>query len=528
MKKALLADDDYLVRSYLKMLPAWEEAGFCIHADVRDGEEALDVLEKETIDLVVTDIAMPLIDGIQLIHEIRKRYKNIYIIALSCHDEFEYVKRAMQEGADEYILKNTLDEKSLYSILSVAMSHIEKRHIENKELETEARPSQIQFSNKKYLFFNQVLVGSLKGEEREQEQKKAGVKGIYKNSAVIVLKLEEKETIEDPWEEIKKEQYCLEFLERLTKEVDELLVEHENEREIIYIGNGVFCCFIDLSEIHKSSVMYQKLTSTASACYKICKKEKECFSIGVSNICIGFESLRQAYQQARTMVKMCFYEEGGIAYYENGKCVGTKLPSEAEIMIQQIDVFKYKHDRDGFQKMGEQAVGAFKRESTEKRLVFQWLRKVRRVCGIDEEEYFVGGYSIEKVIEVLKKIEENFFQEDKRGISEKVSQPVRIAEEYVANHFRESIGLNDAANVAGVNSTYLSYLFHQEMGIGFASYLLNLRIEYAKKILVESSLKMREISEKSGFNDYHYFSKVFKKMNGVSPAEYRKAHKKML
>ena len=111
MRKALLADDDFLVRSYLKMLSSWEKAGFEITADVRDGEEALEVLDREKIDLVVTDIAMPLMDGIELIREIRRKYPDIYVIVLSCHDEFEYVKKAMKEGADEYVLKNTLNEQ---------------------------------------------------------------------------------------------------------------------------------------------------------------------------------------------------------------------------------------------------------------------------------------------------------------------------------------------------------------------------------------------------------------------------------
>ena len=101
MRKALLADDDFLVRSYLKMLSSWEKAGFEITADVRDGEEALEVLKQEPVELVVTDIAMPLMDGIELIKEIKKNYPKVYVIVLSCHDEFDYVKKAMKDAADE-------------------------------------------------------------------------------------------------------------------------------------------------------------------------------------------------------------------------------------------------------------------------------------------------------------------------------------------------------------------------------------------------------------------------------------------
>ena len=103
-----------------------------------------------------------------------------------------------------------------------------------------------------------------------------------------------------------------------------------------------------------------------------------------------------------------------------------------------------------------------------------------------------------------------------------LSQAVKIAADYAARHYREAVGLGDAAEAAGVNSTYLSYLFSQEMGIGFANYLLNLRMEHAKKLLRETNLKMWQVAEESGFNDYHYFSKVFKKAEGMSPAQYRK------
>lgn len=526
MKKVLLVDDDYLVRSYLKMLPSWKEAGFEIAADVRDGEEALDVLQKEKIDLVVTDIAMPLMDGIQLTHAIRERDKNMYVIVLSCHDDFEYVKKAMQEGADEYVLKNTLDEKSLYTLLSAAMNHIRKKTEENKEGKMPAAVLE-KAINKEYLFFNRILAGTLKGEEREAERIKAGVRGSYQNSAVVVMKLEEKEMPEDPLREVKKEQYCVDFLIRFRQKLAGFLGEHENEKEVIYLGSGVFCCFIDLSGIYKSSVMHQKLTDTASACYKICRKEEKNYAIGVSNICIGSEALRQAYLQARTMVKLCFYERDRIAYYENGKAVSGKLPKEAEHMLQQIDTLKYRHDREGFRKLGNQAIQAFKQELTEKRVVLQWIQRLMQTCGIDTEDKFGEIHNIEELWEILGRTADQFFGRGEILIFETVSHPVRIAGEYAAAHFREPIGLNDAADAAGVNSTYLSYLFSQEMGTGFSNYLLNLRMEYAKKLLEESNLKMREVAEKSGFNDYHYFSKVFKKMNQISPAEYRKG-KKML
>ena len=127
MFQTLLVDDDFLVRSYLKTLDSWEKAGYEVVRDVQDGEEALEVMNQEKIDIVVTDISMPLMDGIELIKAVKKNWPEVSVIVLSCHDDFEYVKEAMRLGADEYILKNTLDENSLLEVLEKAKAQIEAK-----------------------------------------------------------------------------------------------------------------------------------------------------------------------------------------------------------------------------------------------------------------------------------------------------------------------------------------------------------------------------------------------------------------
>lgn len=117
MYRTLVADDDFLVRSYLKTLDSWEKAGYEIVDDAEDGEEAYGFLQKEKIDVLVTDLTMPVMDGIELIRKIREENRDIYIIVLSCHDDFEYVKEAMRLGADEYVLKNSLSRIVIYDTL---------------------------------------------------------------------------------------------------------------------------------------------------------------------------------------------------------------------------------------------------------------------------------------------------------------------------------------------------------------------------------------------------------------------------
>lgn len=527
MRKALLADDDYLVRTYLKTLSAWEKAGFEIVADVRDGEEALEVLKKNTVELVVTDMAMPLMDGIELIRRIREKYPHCYVIVLSCHDEFEYVKEAMKEGADEYVLKNALDEESLYTQLVSAAEALEKREhskaFEAEEPKVEAAGRR----NGKFFFFNQILAGTLSEEDREQERIKAGVRGRYQNSAVIVIRVDEKPDEEaDPLEEMKREQHYLELLHKFCEKLEETAAEIQIKKDMIYIGNGTFCCFVDLTDLYKGSVMYQKLTTMASACYKICREEAGGFQIGVSNICIGADALRMGYQQARTMMKNSFYDRDGIAYYDPDRKMGEELPEKAVLLLQQEEELRRKKDKDRFLTLAQEAVQAFREELTDGELVIQWLNQLGQPVIRQTGKNLSSVSYMDEVLPVIHTIADRLFAGRQEELPEKLSRPVQLAAEFALEHYRGSVGLSDAAAAAGVNATYLSYLFRQEMGTGFSNYLLKLRLEYAKQLLGESGLKMWQVAEQAGFHDYHYFSKVFKKTIGQTPAQYKNNTKK--
>lgn len=190
MYRTLVADDDFLVRSYLKTLDSWGKAGYEIVNDAEDGEEAYNFLRKEKVDVLVTDLSMPVMDGIELIRRIREENREIYIIVLSCHDDFEYVKEAMRLGADEYVLKNSLDEDSLYETLEKSARLIEKRRRKSQEQAQTRKLIRFGSHALKYYFFNGLISGTLKGHAREEKRVEAGITGKFFNSAVICMFME--------------------------------------------------------------------------------------------------------------------------------------------------------------------------------------------------------------------------------------------------------------------------------------------------------------------------------------------------
>lgn len=125
--KVMLAEDELLVRLGIKSLIEWEKHGFTFIGDAADGVKALELMDREAPDILLTDILMPRMDGLELIEKVRKRYPDTLIIVLSSHNEFDYVRRAMKLGVEDYILKTSMKPAELLQILLEASGKIAKR-----------------------------------------------------------------------------------------------------------------------------------------------------------------------------------------------------------------------------------------------------------------------------------------------------------------------------------------------------------------------------------------------------------------
>ncbi|MEG1779803.1 MAG: response regulator [Clostridium sp.] len=526
MIRTIIADDDFLVRSYLKQLNAWEKAGYRIVEDCRDGEEALAAVENLGPDVVITDISMPVMNGIELIRRIRKQNQSVYIMVLSCHDDFEYVKEAMQLGADEYVLKNSLNEETLFKILDETKRRMISRKEDNRESDESGRLIEMGRHTLKYHFFNGLLAGSFSPEETEQKRVEAGICAKYMNSAVINMCIIKWAELKGRITELELEQYSQRFLQKVLQQ----LKGNEEESayvESVYLGEGVFCCFLDLSEERRSSVMRQRLTGVATTCFRCCKDENYDFEVGVSNICFGKEGIRQAYQQAREMIKFSFYEDGGILYYEENAQLGKILPKEAEKLLSEVDGFVECHQYENLKRAFEKLVEICRKQHVDSRLVLHWLKSMDQKLRIERTQaQYAGIVKIEQLMEVCEDYRRKLFMDSQTTIPDHVGPAVRAVVEYLREHYKEPIGLTEAAETVSLNPAYLSYLFKQELGYGFSNYLLELRMECAKALLRSTNYKVKDVVMQSGFNDYHYFSKTFKRLNGVSPIDYRKENSK--
>lgn len=551
--KVLLADDDFLVRSYLKSLSVWERAGCEIIGDVRDGEEALAELSMKKADILITDITMPLMDGIELIRKLRAEDTAIYIIVLSCHEEFPFVKEAMRLGADDYLLKNSLEEESLLEVLHAVREQIASRKKVSGEDEKRSKLIEMGSQTLKFRFFNQLLSGSMPREVREERRREAGIRGSFKHSAVITVTMKNWQD----WKEGKTldemEAYSEQVLKELGSRFRAASEEGEAGLEVIDLGSGVYCCFLDLSETNRGSIMRQWLTHTASACCRFVEEQKverkahstiECesvksetehknkdgreadYGIAVSSICIGEDGIRQAFLQAREVMKQSFYHQDGMLQYEHLAPMGDQLPAAAVSCLKEIKSCLGPEDKEKRERLTAEALKSMEEERTDSRYVLLWLKDMDQQLGIVRTpEVYAGLYSFCRVKKLAAAYEEELTQEAAWPDWERAGAVVQRALVFMKENFRGQIGLTETAEAAGVNAAYLSYLFKQEMGIGFANYLMERRLDYVGIRLISYKGKIKEAAALAGFQDYYHFSKVFKKYYGVSPADYIKKMK---
>ena len=191
---------------------------------------------------------MPVMDGIELIRKIREENRDIYIIVLSCHDDFEYVKEAMRLGADEYVLKNSLDEDSLYDTLEKSARLIEKRREKSQEQARTRKLIHLGSHALKYYFFNGLISGMLKNQAREEKRVEAGIAGKYFNSAVICMFMENWAERERQWTPLEVEQYSHHSATDCWNVRRSFLGQKVNLRKWSILAQGFFAVFLIFPE----------------------------------------------------------------------------------------------------------------------------------------------------------------------------------------------------------------------------------------------------------------------------------------
>lgn len=494
MKKVLIIEDEILARLGLRQLLDWKQLGYLLLDDARDGEEALEAIKKLHPNIILLDMNIPKINGLQILEYVRNHNLDIKIIIISCNEEFETVRAAMKLGAVDYLRKLNLSPEELLLILrkcdSAGSSKLQeslKTHV------TELRFEEILENNGKDAFFN------------------------AEEYAAALCVLNQQEKLFYP---------MCDWLKRRFK---------EQEISFVQIIKGMQCGYFLLKDVREKSALIKMQQ-------ELCEETGGTVYIGVceQGMRTGQE-ICDAIMLAEQIMLLSYYDENKkICWFRERIPCSNYSPKGIHEKVALLKTAVSNFDLSGINR-SISVIFEFIRQTKYTR-----IHVLRRVLmdmlgifsmqaqalegAIEEIEVRHDNCHYQKVMTMnsLKMIEEWFLEFAGAFYSEflvrhkcSASDILEKAIGYICSHMDRQITLADTAKETGVSSAYLSTVFKKEIGQNFIEYVNRLKIEEAKKML-ETGKYVYQVSQCLGFENVTYFSKVFKKYAGVSADSWRK------
>lgn len=544
MLKIFLAEDEVVVRETIKRMIPWEELGFELVGEAADGEMALPLLIRQQPDLLITDIKMPFMDGLTLARLAKKEIPGLKVVILSGYDDFNYAKQAIGIGVEDYLLK-PITKNALIERLSEIRSRYEHEKTQKEYYEKFQREMQAYEKNSSRDFFEALVGGSMDMMEVYKRAEKLGLDIVAEAYNVLIFTMNCDEDFSGQRDEYSSwEAESLELLENF------------------FAGHSSTMLF--RSNIFSYGVLLKGQRETIEENTRACVDEirkilsrqdgrREWF-LAVGQSVERLSQIQKSYYTASRAFSQRYLYDENILYYDEMETMehpGGQAETEDNAYLQKVDVnalnpaILQKFLSNGLQEETENfvkdyfyAIGQEPMES----LVFRnyVILNVRfsvisfiKGLGCDtnemesadtEEVLAESGKNMESAIAYAKKMISQAIEIRDQNSGNKNRSILKTAVDFIDSHYMdEEISLNTVANVANVSSNHFSALFSQNMGQTFIEYLTTLRMNKAKELLRCTGMRSSEIAGEIGYKDAHYFSYLFKKTQGMTPSDYRKA-----
>lgn len=507
MKKVMLVEDEELILQGIRNIIDWQEIGLEVVHMAHNGCEALEMWKKEKVDIVITDLNMPKMGGLELLAELRKESKKARFIILTGYDDFDYARTAIRLGVENYILK-PIDEEQLLSQLKETVKKLDEAdRIRNDYVEE--KTGWIQF-----------LSGKLSKEEDREflDLLKSSVKNSVFYAAIMKLNINSMKNIKitDVLVELKKER------------------EHETFMVIHLAADSLLLVWAkdDASEDDALDYFSGLQNRVESACGALS-------FVTVGPACNSYEELPACYRAAQKQQKYLMIE----GY---GSCLSEKLMKNRkskDIVVDNTYLRKLilQKDKEGAMSYLEDLLINNVEDSINIDTLYQVAIKIAVILQEIKEEYKLDASTdlqnltdiIENIYQVeslysLKSIFISEIVEIIRHLHEEDSQYTPVVKQImteVQQNYKEDMNLKTLAYKYHMNASYLGQIFQKEVGCSFAQYMSNIKNEIAKDLILNTKMKINDIAKEVGYPDTSYFYRKFKQCFGVSPASLREMKK---
>ena len=520
MYKILIVEDEELVRSSLKKNIYELKSLINSVYEAENGDEAIELAKKIKPNIIIMDIKMPGKSGLDAGKEIKKILPNIKIIFLTAFDFFDYAQEAVKLGAFDYMLKPIRPEellKALKKILKELILEKRKRNEERKLKEQLIRYMPII----KNSFIQDLVSGKInKLDEITKKSKFLGVSVV--SSTVFVASFEETEA-DHNLSEIKLQYIRYQILELLEKIIGKsgLVSTIDNEKIIILYGHSN----IEVDLIEKDIFIGRHIIDTLTTNLNIY------ISVGIGNFYPSILNIPQSYAEAQKSLR--YFKASG----KNQLIHISNITREKEELF---SIYQKKVISKAFQEKGKlEVIKSIKKlldsakgnNLTNAKFFFLelflqdideglYLEKRKKVI-LQQVAQLINMESFSDLEKQILKIVDEIFLEFKQIKSLYNKELMKMILKHIKENLDKDLNLNDLARLVHLSPFYLSRQFKNETGKNLKDYINYLRMEKSKNLLLETDYNILLISDKVGFNNVNYFSKVFKKYVGYTPGEWR-------
>lgn len=518
MYSLMIVEDELLARLALKNSISWEKFNIDEIYEAQDGMEALDKYRKYAPDILIVDINIPFMNGIELIQEIRKNDTKTKIIIMSCLEDFQYAKAAIQANVSQYILKASMSMKEIEEAIEKVLDEIKSENagpVYRKKYNTDE-----EYRNRRTLL-RKLLTQPDAAVEDDQEP-------FIMPAFLAVIRVRF---------EIRREgDLSQEFLNKMkfVKSIISTTLSEEFPCYVVTLPEEMYAVLIECGNQPGRNTYEEVRALLESAGRLIGKYTSADTEIGMDSLLKEQRQIAERFLQAKRKLAYYSFGENGLtaepetaimlrlnAIWEEctGKvtaCLHKMGLDDMDDYVKNVPVFSEDYAcllQDYWSMLTSRTAVLYEksRGCRLEQIVSEYTRKIRKAVTLKEGEELYHSFLL------------LIGQQHKEQIQ--YSPVVEKAIAFAEKNYGQPITLTDAAETIPVSSGYLSTVFRKEYGMNYTDFLIQLRTEKAKVLLAAGNDKLADIAVKCGFNDHAYFTRTFKKMTGVSPNDYRKSVK---
>ena len=531
----MLVDDDYPVLELLSDMIAWEDLGLTLAGTYENGIDAWTAAQQSMPDILVTDIGMPKMNGLDLIRQLKGERNGLKVVILSCHSEFHYAREAMQLQVQDYIVKDTLDPNDLQHILQqFARSLSEERKNNDEQQRMRLLVDRSREALKTKWLQAAVQQPYWKAEEWKSELNGFGL-ALDDNMSVIPVigYLDDYRSAKQKFHS----EHSLSFA--ITNVMEETLRDSSNPGELLLISHRknewvlLKSCSPRLN-VNEYDRVRQSLSQLQFFIQRVLKLS---ISFAIGNLCDP-----QTTQLKQSLIKLLadqhfrFYiQPSSITSYRSLPIKHKDIFATYDEACQQFYECILKQDKHQLVYLVDSWIGRIAVERYEPENVKDWLLKLILDIRLKQHSrtFFRSPQTAEylhqevselgSLMELQKWLLEHmqFMLQSEEEQAKSQRKEVIEAYQFVADRMDQRIGLDDVADYLHLNASYFSRLFKKETGETFIEYVIRTKMQRAKELLDQTALSIVAICEQLGYDNPSYFNKLFKGCYGLTPTEYR-------